>query len=542
MAVRRNHCHNPDVVILYQESEVIHEAIKRIQDLDINIHSMKISDSCTDDLIVLEPKVILLSCNNVSNSIKFYAEFLESHARDITPHIAVLLISNKESPRAFIACENGLFDNYAIINPLNEPYRLKLVLQQALKLVESKQNTSINDLIAEGEEELASCIEHGVSLKKSFRQQLDICETKIFTSAREQLDNDEIHLLFQQIVETAMSELNENISFQMQNVLEQLLDVEKINQSIAAKVTPSGADIPQKIENYLHGKSKLPERNAEPEQAKKRKRYRLLIAEHSSLMVQVLKDIFEKTEFDFAVASNGIDALQQFVSFSPDIILLAYGLPKLDGIEVTERIRASGSKLPIIAFSHNKDKVLIKKWVLLGINAYIVKPSSQGVIYKTVRAEVNKIKETLKKQDNSPVEEIEWRPEYSVGNKSMDEQHKKLFLLINEFFHSENKEDVVRIFEQLGLYVQYHFREEEKLLAEMRYPRLVEHSKHHRALIKKFIRLKAKLDDYDIELHHKIAVFMYNWLARHILQSDMDYKLFAMNKRHQSKAVMDFSI
>ena len=541
MAVRKNHCHNPDVVILYQDQEVIHAAVRRIQDLDINIHSMKIGDNCLDDLIILEPKVILLSCNNVSNSIKFYVEFLEAYGKDIAPHIAVLLISNRESPRAFIACESGLFDSYAIINPLNEPYRLKLVLLQALKLAEGKQNASINKLIAEGEEELASCIEHGAILKKSFQRELDNCETKIFTSVKEHLANDETHLLLQKIVETTLRELNENISAQMQKVLDQLLDVKKINNNISDVFSDPG-DIPNKVAQLVQEKVQLFASGSKAVEANKTKRYKLLIAEHSRLMVQTLTDIFQDSEFDFVVAANGMDALQQFAAFHPDILLLSYGLPKLDGIEVTQRIRASGSKLPIIAFSHNKDKALIKKWVLLGINAYIVKPSSQGVIYKTVRAEVNKFKETLKKQDNSPVDDIEWRPEYSVGNQAMDEQHKKLFVLIHEFFHSENKADVIRIFEKLGQYIQLHFREEEKLLRQMRYPGYAGHVKLHKALLKKFVRLKIKLDDYDIELHHKIAIFMYNWLARHILQSDMEYKQFTIDNQEQNKAVTDFSI
>jgi len=47
------------------------------------------------------------------------------------------MISNREMSCAYLACENGLFDNYVIINPLNEPFRLKLVLFQELKVIES---------------------------------------------------------------------------------------------------------------------------------------------------------------------------------------------------------------------------------------------------------------------------------------------------------------------------------------------------------------------------------------------------------------------
>ena len=56
----------------------------------------------------------------------------------------------------------------------------------------------------------------------------------------------------------------------------------------------------------------------------------------------------------------------------------------------------------------------------------------------------------------------------------------------------------------------------------------------HFELRVKFKLLLDKLEDYSVEVHHKIALFLYNWLASHILKSDMDYKYYAISLEEPS--------
>lgn len=538
--MKKTHVHNPDIVVLYQDLESVKEAVKQIQTLDVNIHSLVLGENCIEDLIVLQPKVILISSNNVSRSIKFYVEFLEKNEKNISRHIAVLLIRNKESQKAFIACENGLFDNYAIINPLNEPNRLNLVLLQALKLIEISNNDSIKQLVSEGEEELAACLEQGALLKQSLKKDIIHCEKTITESTNKLDESDEASLLLHRVVETTFNELNENISCQIQNILDQLIDVNKINNTISSKISAQSIDVSDRLLN-ITTLNNLPTHSNELEH-KTQKHYKLLIAEHSDLIAKLLMDIFEKTEFEAVLSKDGIDALHQFKSFQPDIILSAYNLPKINGIEMTHRIRGSGSKVPIIAFSHNKDKAIINKWVLQGINAYIVKPSSQGVIYKAVKDEVNKVKDILECSSEHVAEDIVWKNEFSVGNELMDEQHQVLFSLINDFFHADSKQKVLTIFNSLSEYVEVHFSEEESLMKEVNYPKFSAHVKQHKILRDKLKLLRGKLGDFDPVSYNRIGIFLYSWLAKHILKSDMDYKKFVEENIKKIKSEMNFFI
>ncbi len=100
---------------------------------------------------------------------------------------------------------------------------------------------------------------------------------------------------------------------------------------------------------------------------------------------------------------------------------------------------------------------------------------------------------------------VEWKDEYSVGVKSIDDDHKKLLNLINNFqtavryrtgkaFEKESLDEVIA-------YTKYHFDREEKMMQEAGYPDIEAHKEIHRAMI-------AKTDDFFLALCKELASFL----------------------------------
>ncbi|MBL4899005.1 MAG: hemerythrin family protein [Colwellia sp.] len=181
---------------------------------------------------------------------------------------------------------------------------------------------------------------------------------------------------------------------------------------------------------------------------------------------------------------------------------------------------------------------MLKNRIPLGLSGYIIKPSKKSIILKSINQAVNNPVEVLYHK-GSDTNNIQWTPEYSVGNKEMDEQHKTLFIMINEFFHQEDRKAVIKLFNSLTTYVDIHFKAEENLLRQINYPKTAEHIKKHDQLKDKFHLLEQKLDSYNMDLHHKISTFLYNWLTSHILKSDMDYKSYAISIEEKSFSQYD---
>ena len=518
---------HPDVVMLYQERDNVEAVIESILELNIEFKAYKLDPHKFHDIARMEPKVLLLSSNDIKHTIRFYIDYLEDFEQDIAPHSAVILINNREMSRAYLACENGLFDNYAIINPLNDPYRLKIVLLKELELINNHNKDSLNQLISEGEDELASCIEHGAALKKSFLHEVNKCEEGFLSVTDEVIENQEVKAKLQKAIGVSVEGINENLSSNIQVIIDQLevlknngqlikQNIEK-HHSPKVKTTASiNTDLLTAIDEMYTGNN----------QAQK---YKLLIAEPSDLFNSVIEEIFADSIFNYLLINDGEEALVQISAFKPDVILLAYDLPNITGLEITKLIRTDGNKVPIVAYTHHRDKAVIKNWIPLGLSDYLIKPSKKSLILKSVTKAVEKPVDIIHLHIKADKNDIVWIPEYSVGNKELDEQHKALFAMTNDFFNQNDKKSAIALFQNLSSYIDLHFEAEESLMRQINYPETDEHVQSHDKLRAKFIQIQDKLDDYDIDLQHKIAMFLYNWLSKHILKSDMKYKAYALS-------------
>ena len=516
---------HPEIILIYQERDSVEIAIEQIKNLKLEFAAYKFHQKRLHDIPQKKPKLLLLSSNNVKQTILLYINYLEEYGKDIAPHSAILLINNRESAHAYLACESGLFDNYIIINPFNEPHRLKLVLLKELQLIKDHQNANLGKLISEGDDEFASCIEHGVILKHAFMHEVKQCESKLLSTVDKVIDDGEVKSVLENLITSSLETMNGNISKTTQNIVDQLISLRQNNQLIQQQIEVTS----RKTTVETNTKLLTDIEDNEDSEEKPTRLHKVLIAEPSNLFSRVIDEMFTDTVFTHLLIHDGAAALAQVAAFNPDVILMAYDLPKLNGIELTKRLRDDGNETPIVAYVHASDKKMIKHWIPLGISSYIIKPSRKSVILKNI---TNALKEPfdiichLKSLDK---DDIQWIPEYSVGHKELDEQHKILFSMINEFFQQEGKKEVVATFQNLYSYFDLHFEAEENLLRQINYPETAEHLKKHDELRDKLLLLQQKLDNYSLALHHKISFFLYNWLASHILKEDMDYKSYALS-------------
>ncbi len=126
----------------------------------------------------------------------------------------------------------------------------------------------------------------------------------------------------------------------------------------------------------------------------------------------------------------------------------------------------------------------------------------------------------------SKMQLLTWNENYSVYIESMDRQHQKIIDIINQLHQAlENYrlEDVIdQILQSLKEYTEYHFNDEEKLMAANNYPNLEQHRKTHQFLrneITRYRQLQAK-GKLTIE---DLSRLLTNWLINHIMIDDKDY-------------------
>ena len=88
-------------------------------------------------------------------------------------------------------------------------------------------------------------------------------------------------------------------------------------------------------------------------------------------------------------ARNGLEAIQLFKNYSPQLILMDIKMPEMDGYEATREIRKISQTVPIIAvtaYAFTKDEELI---LSSGFNAYLAKPVNANQLRQTIEEFLN---------------------------------------------------------------------------------------------------------------------------------------------------------
>lgn len=147
---------------------------------------------------------------------------------------------------------------------------------------------------------------------------------------------------------------------------------------------------------------------------------KILIVEDEEDIQELLKFFLEDNDIKPMIASDGIEAIDTFHRFQPDMILLDIMIPKIDGYAVCELIRKE-SKIPIIMITALSDETNQLKGFDLLIDDYVTKPFSMPILLRKIQAIFRRIDNDL----NTKQELI---------------QYKDIVLNMNEYTVSINKE------------------------------------------------------------------------------------------------------
>ncbi len=119
---------------------------------------------------------------------------------------------------------------------------------------------------------------------------------------------------------------------------------------------------------------------------------------------------------------------------------------------------------------------------------------------------------------------IEWRSEWSSGNRVIDDEHRVLLELSNSLldlsFSENNGADWMPGMEALLDHVVAHFADEEKILSELRYPGVVSHSHLHRDLVQKSLELAARVNAGDCSAAQLFDFLVNQVVVGHMIKAD----------------------
>lgn len=115
---------------------------------------------------------------------------------------------------------------------------------------------------------------------------------------------------------------------------------------------------------------------------------RVLLVDDHKMMRDGLRALLSAVS-DFEVvgdASDGRSALDLVRTLSPDVVVMDIGMPELNGVEATRRIRTEYEQVRVIALSTHTDKRYVHHMLEAGACGYVLKIAAHVELLRAVRA------------------------------------------------------------------------------------------------------------------------------------------------------------
>ena len=101
---------------------------------------------------------------------------------------------------------------------------------------------------------------------------------------------------------------------------------------------------------------------------------RVLVVDDEAMLADLLAQALRHEGWETDTAKDGLDALAKADSFHPDVVILDVQMPRMDGLETLERLRARDPELPVL-FLTARDAVADRVHGLrAGADDYVTKP------------------------------------------------------------------------------------------------------------------------------------------------------------------------
>ena len=170
--------------------------------------------------------------------------------------------------------------------------------------------------------------------------------------------------------------------------------------------------------------------------------YNLLIVEDHALTRFALKTAFESYEYEVFEAENGKAAFDSVKKNKIDIILMDLGLPDINGIEVTKKIKQQYPNMKIIILTSHEKKEEVIDALKAGANAYCSKDINPSKLIDVVKSVLQgdawfdaKIAQIVLEAASSRQKSFS---EDTVGDANLTAREKQVLALIVEGYNNND--------------------------------------------------------------------------------------------------------
>ncbi len=119
---------------------------------------------------------------------------------------------------------------------------------------------------------------------------------------------------------------------------------------------------------------------------------KVLLVDDSRTIRNIQKKVFAQLGYtDILEAGDGVEALEILSQTRPDLCLIDWNMPRMDGITLVRKIRETDKTLPLIMCTTEAEKSRVIEAIQAGVNNYLVKPFTADTLKERIAATMAKV-------------------------------------------------------------------------------------------------------------------------------------------------------
>ncbi len=119
---------------------------------------------------------------------------------------------------------------------------------------------------------------------------------------------------------------------------------------------------------------------------------KILLVDDSRTMRNIQKSVLGQLgHTEVEEACDGQDALSKVWAYEPDLLLVDWNMPNMNGLEFVKAFRQKDKATPIIMVTTETEKSRVIEAIKAGVNNYVVKPFTPDLLSQRIAETMEKV-------------------------------------------------------------------------------------------------------------------------------------------------------
>jgi two-component system chemotaxis response regulator CheY len=119
---------------------------------------------------------------------------------------------------------------------------------------------------------------------------------------------------------------------------------------------------------------------------------KILLVDDSRTIRNIQKNVLGQLgHTDVLEAADGVEALDVLSAQRPDLVLIDWNMPNMDGLALVQKIREKDKLLPLIMVTTEAEKSRVLQAIKAGVNSYVVKPFTAETLAAKIEQTLAKV-------------------------------------------------------------------------------------------------------------------------------------------------------